>query len=61
MQIKKEVLNRVTSCLQKELNKCNNTLHQNLYQFKRLAEEQTILKRERVKLTELINSLGGNK
>lgn len=63
MQIQKKVVERIQQMLQEEFNKCNAKLFTNKYTFKRLVEEQTVLKRERVKLTEMLNELkkGGNK
>jgi hypothetical protein len=58
MNIKQEVAERIKNLLQIELNKCNNKIHNNLFQFKKLQEEQTILKRERVALAKLIKDGG---
>jgi len=60
MNIKKEVANRIQKLLQDELTNCNNKIRRNKYEFEKLAREQTILKRERVKLTKLINDFGGH-
>lgn len=61
MNVKKAVYERVKHMIQTELDSCNSKIRHNLLLFKRLQEEQTILKRERVKLTELLRSLtGGN-
>ena len=57
MDIKKEVLNRIEKFLNSELTKCNDAIHINKRNFEKLTNEQTILKRERVKITELINFL----
>lgn len=57
MNIKKEVTERIKKLLQEELQKCNNKIHDNLYQFKKLSDEQTVLKRERVRLAELLKSM----
>jgi hypothetical protein len=59
MNIKKEVAERIKTMLQAELNKCNNKIHDNLFQFKKLSDEQTILKRERAKLAEMLKSFTG--
>ena len=57
MNIKKEVAKNIEKFIREELNKVNNKIHDNRYQFARLTEEQTILKRERVKIHELLNTI----
>ena len=57
MNIKKEVAKNIEKFIREELNKVNNKIHDNKYKFARLTEEQTILKRERVKIHELLNTI----
>jgi len=57
MNIKKEVAKNIEKFLREELSKINGKLNTNRYQFKKLTEEQTILKRERVKIHTLINTI----
>lgn len=59
MNIKKEVYNRIIEVLKKELNRCNDKIYMNKYHFKKLSEEQTILKRERVELNRTMNEITG--
>lgn len=57
MIVKKEVYERVCAILENELLSINYKIKQNLSTFKRLADEQTVLKRERVFLSKQINEL----
>lgn len=61
MNIKKMVIERITSVLQIEYNSINRKIFDNRWKFKKLEEEQTILKRERAKLQQLINDVKGTK
>jgi regulator of replication initiation timing len=55
--IKKEVFNRVNEVLTRELSIIRRKISANKYTFKKLREEQTILKRERAELDKMIRSL----
>ena len=57
MNVKKEVYETVKQLLQEELNKCNSKIRNNKWAFEKLVKEQTILKRERTKLIQLMNEL----
>ena len=57
MNVKKAVVDNVKNMLLEELRKCNNKIRDNKDKFARLTEEQTVLKRERVKLTEMLRDL----
>lgn len=61
MNIKKLVIERITNLLQNEYNNINHKIFENKWKFKKLEEEQTILKRERAKLQQLINDVKGTK
>ena len=56
-QAKKAASDKVKEILERELKDCNRKIQSNKYSFARLAAEQTILKRERVKITQLIREL----
>lgn len=56
-KIKKAVTENVRNMLNAELTRVNYKIYDNKNAMKRLVEEQTILKRERVRLTELLNSI----
>jgi len=60
MQVKKRVIERIVDLLQTEYNKINYEIFENKYKFKNLEHEQTVLKRERVKLQKMINELKGD-
>jgi hypothetical protein len=57
MNVKKAVYDRIINILQNELISCNNNIFNNKQKFKRLAEEQTILKRERAKIQKITNEV----
>ena len=57
MNVKKEVYEAVKAILKDELDKCNSKIRNNKWAFEKLTKEQTILKRERVKLTQLMHEL----
>jgi hypothetical protein len=57
MQIQKEVVERVTKVLQKELDIVRSKIYSNKSTFKRLRDEQTILKRERARLDKMIRDI----
>lgn len=57
MNVKKAVMDKVRDMLNNELRKCNNKIWDNKNQFARLTEEQTTLKRERVKLAQMLRDL----
>ena len=61
MKCKEEVINNIIRRLEDDLIKCNSTIRLNKYEFKKLAEKQALLKRERVILTDLINQLKNTK
>ena len=54
MNVKKEVIEKMTECLSLEIKKCNDKISSNKYKMKNLIREQTILKREKVKITEVL-------
>lgn len=60
MHAKKAATEKLIKLLRDEHCRCESKLRANRYNFQRLTEEQTILKREKVQLTELINSLTYN-
>ena len=57
MQVKKRVIERIVDLLQSEYARIYFELRSNKVKFKSLEQEQTILKRERAKIQQLINSL----
>lgn len=57
MNIKKEVIERVSNKLEQEQNKLKFECVRNARQMKSLADENTVKKREIAKLGELIKSL----
>lgn len=57
MNVKKEVYETVKKLLKDELDKCNSKIRNNKWTFEKLVKEQTILKRERTKLIQLMNEL----
>jgi len=57
MNVKKEVAERIKLMIKAELNKCGNKIHDNRFQFKKLQDEQTVLKRERTSLIQLLNDI----
>jgi uncharacterized protein YeeX (DUF496 family) len=61
MNVKKEVIERIKSKLIDEMRDCDRKIYRNKYKFKELVEEQTILKREMAKLSEIIKSLSPSK
>jgi hypothetical protein len=56
MQVKKVVYDRVVQVLQDEKNKIVDKIRVNKYTFQKLRDEQTVLKRERAKIDEIIRS-----
>ena len=56
-KVKKAVLENVNNMLHAELQKVCYKIFDNKNKMNRLAEEQTILKRERTKIIEMINSI----
>ena len=61
MNIKKEVVERLSLKLTREQNTLRYSCNKNAREMKRLGEENTIKKREIAKLGELIKSLTINK
>ncbi|GAH23920.1 unnamed protein product, partial [marine sediment metagenome] len=57
MNIKKEVIERIVEALLNERNKIESKINRNRYEFKKLTYEQTIMKREKVQLDNLIREL----
>lgn len=57
MIIKKEVIDNVTAKLRDQQRKLRRECERNAYGMKKLAEENTVKKREIAKLGELIKSL----
>jgi hypothetical protein len=55
MNIKKEVFRQLSQYLLKEYEATRYKIRQNKYQFKKLSEEQTVLKRKLVELNDLYN------
>ncbi len=56
-EIRDKVLAAALSMIDKELKRCHNKLHDNKNAIKRLAEEQTVLKKERGYLWGLRHSI----
>jgi len=59
MNISKKVSEKISSVLQKELVAVTTKLGRNSYTISTLAEEQKVLKKERVKLQRLIAEIEG--
>lgn len=57
MNVKKEVINRIVEKLQKEQHSLKMTCESNKWKMQKLADEQTVNKREIAKLGEMIKSL----
>jgi hypothetical protein len=57
MNHKKEAHTEIIKLLEKEYNNCISDIRDNKFTFKRLVQEQTILKRKKAELTNIINSL----
>ena len=57
MNVKKEVFERVKQMLTNERNKCLSKIRNNKWEFEKLTNEQTVLKRELAKIDEMIRSL----
>jgi hypothetical protein len=57
MQVKKEVIERVKGVLQKELDTIRYKISDNKNAFKKLRNEQIILKRERARLDQMIRDI----
>jgi len=57
MNVKKEVYDKIIKSLSNELKACKYKIAQNKYEFKKLTEQQTILKRECAELTIMLKGL----
>lgn len=57
MNVKKEVWKRIVKVLEHERHQIQDKIWKNRGEFKRLADEQTILKRERAALDALMRDL----
>lgn len=55
MNIKAETFKQISLFINKEWTRINEEIRQNKYKFKRLEEEQTILKRKRAELADIYN------
>jgi predicted nucleic acid-binding Zn-ribbon protein len=57
MNIKREVYDRIVKALERELSVITSKINGNRYSFRNLEKEQTVLKREKAKLHEMLRDL----